>query len=74
MWARQEECQELRMVIKHMSERKGELLVMMERKKSLLKEAPGDFRKEILQEVRELEKSLSEEETELLENNRIWKK
>ena len=74
MWARQEECQELRMVIKHMSERKGELLVLMERKKSLLKEASGDFRMQIFQDVRELDERLSKEETELLEKNRIWKK
>ena len=36
MWARQEEeCQELRKVIKYTSERKEELLAVMERKKSL---------------------------------------
>ena len=56
-----------------MSERKEELLAMMERKKSSLSEAPEDLRKQILQEIRELDESISEE-MELLEKNRTWKK
>ena len=46
MWARQEdECQELREVTNYISERQEKLLAMMERKESLLSEAPGRLSK-----------------------------
>ena len=47
---------------------------MMERKKSLLSEAPEDLRQQICQEIRELDERISGEELELLEKNRTWKK
>ena len=56
VWARQEEeCQELRKVIKYMSDSQEKLMAMMERKKSLLSKAPEDSRKTIFQEIRELD-------------------
>ena len=51
----EEECQELSKVIKHMSERQEKLLALMERKKSLQKEALEDLRKQIFRAVRELD-------------------
>ena len=48
-------------------------MAMMERKKSLLSEAPEDLRQQIFPEVMELDERISEEEIELLENNRTWK-
>ena len=41
---------------------------MMERKQSLSSEAPGDLRKHIIQDIRELDERLSKEEMELLVN------
>ena len=45
-----------------------------ERKQSLLKEAPDDFRKQIFQGIRELDERVSKEEMEHLEKNGPWKK
>ena len=42
-------------------------LALMERKKSLLREAPEEFQKQIFQEITNLEERLSGEEMELLE-------
>ena len=61
MRARQEEeCQELSKVIKYMSKRQEKLLAMMERKKSVSREAPEDLQKQIFQEIRELDGRISE--------------
>ena len=66
MWARrQEECQELGKVIKYTSERQVKLLAMMERKKSLLSEAPEALRNQNFQEIRELDEKISVKEMEL---------
>ena len=55
MRARQEEeCQEVREVIKYMKERQGKPLATTERKQKLMSEAPEDIR-EILQENRDLD-------------------
>ena len=42
----EQKCQELSQTIKYMSERQEKLLAMMERKKSLLREAQGEFSQE----------------------------
>ena len=68
MRARQEEeCQELRKVIKHMNARQAKLLAMMEPKEKLVSEAPEDLRKKTFQEVRDLDEKISGKEMELLE-------
>ena len=64
----QQKCQELGQTIEYMSERQEQLLEMMERKQSLLKEAPDDFRQQNFQEIRELD------ERTRGEKNRPWKK
>ena len=51
----EEEYQELSNVTKHMSERQGKLLAMMERTKNLLREAPEDLRTQIFQVIRDLD-------------------
>ena len=73
-WAWREECQEVKKVIKYISEKKEELLAVMDRKKRLLKEAPEDFRNQIFQDVRALDEIISKEDTELLETRRIGEK
>ena len=51
-------------IIKYTSERQEKLLAMMERKKSLLSEAPEDLRTQIFQEIWELdEKNLEKNGT-----------
>ena len=68
LWARQdEECQELRTVIKCVSERQQELSGY-DGKKGLLSEAREDLRKQILHEIRERDEIISAEEVERLED------
>ena len=45
-----------------MSERQELLATVMERKKTLQKEAPEEFHKQIFQDTKELEEQLSNEE------------
>ena len=72
MRARQEEeCQELRRVIKYMNEMQGKYLAVMERKQNLMSEAQEDLRKKIFQEIRDLDEKISGEELELLEKKQI---
>ena len=55
----EEECQELSKVIKDMSERQGKLFGLMDRRRSLMSEAPEELRKQIFQEIKDLAKKIS---------------
>ena len=57
----EQNCQELSQTVKYMSERQEKLVAMVERKRSLLKEAQENFQKQIFQEITKLEE-------------RIWKR
>ena len=67
----EEECQELSKVIKYVSERQEKLLAMVERKRNLISEAPEDLRKQIFQEIRNLDEKISGDDMEQLERKRI---
>ena len=73
MWARQEECQEIWKVIKHMSERNEELLAVMERQKSLLKETLEDLRKQIFKKKGSWTKEFLKKKWKF-RKNRFWTK
>ena len=55
----EEECQELSNIIKDMSDMQGKLLGLMDRRRSLMSEAPEELRKQIFQEIKDLAKKIS---------------
>ena len=59
LWIHEQMCQEFSQIIKYLSERQEQLLAILERKKSLLREAPDDLRKRMFQEIRELDDRIS---------------
>ena len=54
----EEECQELSKVINDMSEMQGKLLAMMDQRRSLMSEAPEELRKQIFQEIRDVDEKI----------------
>ena len=62
----EQKCQELCQAIEQQSERQELLVIVMERKKALRKEALEEFHKQIFQEIKDLEEQLSKEELDLL--------
>ena len=62
----EQKCQELCQAIEHMGERQTLQTTVLERKKTLQKEAPEEFHLPIFQEIKQLEAQLSKEELDLL--------